>query len=60
MPEEDRTPSKIEKLVAETRAHLTGLGIETNGKTQVEILNMARVERNKPGKRVRWVPGAAS
>ena len=55
MPIAKRTPSKIEKLVAETKGHLTGLGIETNGKTQTEVLDMARAERNKPGKRVRWV-----
>ena len=52
----DRLPTKIEKLVAETKTYLTGVGIETNGKTKAEILDMARAERNKPGKRVKWVP----
>jgi len=56
MPHAERALSKIEKLVVETRAHLAGLVIETSGKSPAEVLDMARAERNKPGKLVRWVP----
>jgi hypothetical protein len=52
---ETRPPTKIEMLVAEARAYLTELGVKTKGKTQAEIVTMARDERNKPGAvRVRW------
>jgi hypothetical protein len=43
-----RALSKIEQLVADTKAELKRLGIETEGKRPEEILKMAREERNKP------------
>lgn len=59
MDNEDRPPTKIENLVSEAKAYLAGVGIKTTGKSPAEILDMARAERNKPGKRVRWVPPPA-
>jgi hypothetical protein len=39
-------PPKIAQLIAEARAELTRLGIETDGKRSDELLNMAREQRN--------------
>lgn len=39
---------KIAQLVADAKAHLESLGIDTTGKLPAEILTMAREERNKP------------
>ena len=40
--------SKMDQLVADTRAELISLGIDTDGKRSDEILKMAREERNRP------------
>lgn len=54
MPDKVPALRKIEKLVAEARTELKRVGINTDGKTPGQILDMARAERNKPGARVRW------
>ena len=46
-------PPKIAQLIAEARAELTRLGIETDGKRSDEILNMARERRNNSA-RPQW------
>jgi hypothetical protein len=43
-----RPLSRIAQLVADTKAELQRLGIDTEGKRPEEILRMAREERNKP------------
>jgi len=42
----DIVPPKIAQLVADARAELTRLGIDTEGKRSDELLNMAREQRN--------------
>jgi hypothetical protein len=39
---------KIAQLVADTKAQLERLGIDTEGKRPEEILRMAREQRNRP------------
>lgn len=56
MASDDRPSRKIEKLVADARKELKRGGVNTDGKTPAQILDMARAERNKPGARVRWTP----
>ena len=46
-------PPKIAQLIAEARAELTRLGIETDGKRSDELLNMAREQRNNSA-RPQW------
>jgi hypothetical protein len=43
-----RPLSKIAQLVADTKAELQRVGIDTEGKRPEEILRIAREERNKP------------
>lgn len=50
MPDKVRPLRRIEKLVASARTELKRAGIKTDGKTPAQILDMARAERNKPGK----------
>jgi hypothetical protein len=54
MPDKVRPLRKIENLVAEAKMELKRAGINTDGKTPAQILDLARAERNKPGNRVRW------
>ena len=49
----DAASPKIAQLVAEARAELTRLGIETAGKRSDELLNMAREQRNNSA-RPQW------
>jgi hypothetical protein len=42
----DTVPTKIEQLVAEAKAELARLGINTEGKRPDELLTMAREQRN--------------
>jgi hypothetical protein len=44
----DMAPPKIAQLVADARAELKRLGIDTEGKRSDELLNMVREQRNKP------------
>jgi hypothetical protein len=41
----DKAPPKIDQLVAEAKAELKRLGIDTEGKRSDELLKMARKER---------------
>jgi hypothetical protein len=43
-----RAVPKIQQLVADAKAALQRLGIDTKGKRPEEILRMAREERNRP------------
>lgn len=42
----DSVPTKIDQLVAEAKAELKRLGIDTEGKRSDELLTMARDQRN--------------
>ena len=42
----DKAPPKMAQLVADAKAELTRLGIDTEGKRSDELLNMAREQRN--------------
>jgi hypothetical protein len=42
----DKAPPKIDQLVADAKAELKRLGIDTEGKRSDELLNMAREQRN--------------
>jgi hypothetical protein len=42
----DKAPPKIDQLVADAKAELKRLGIETEGKRSDELLTMAREQRN--------------
>jgi hypothetical protein len=44
----DAASPKIAQLVADARAELKRLGIDTEGKRSDELLNMAREQRNNP------------
>jgi hypothetical protein len=44
----DTVPTKIDQLVAEAKAELKRLGIDTEGKRSDELLSMAREQRNSP------------
>jgi hypothetical protein len=44
----DTASPKIAQLVADARAELKRLGIDTEGKRSDELLNMAREQRNNP------------
>jgi hypothetical protein len=42
----DTAPTKIDQLVAEAKAELKRLGIDTEGKRSDELLTMAREQRS--------------
>ncbi len=42
----DKAPPKIDQLVADAKAELKRLGIDTEGKRSDQILSMAREQRN--------------
>jgi hypothetical protein len=44
----DTSPPKIDRLVAEAKAELKRLGIETEGKRPDQLLTMARQARINP------------
>ena len=48
----DNAPTKIDQLVAEAKAELKRLGIDTEGKRSDELLTMAREQRS--GRRAAW------
>jgi hypothetical protein len=43
----DKAPPKIDQLVADAKAELKRLGINTEGKRPDQLLNMAREQRNR-------------
>ena len=47
-PVAQNPPNKIAQLVAEARAELIRLGVDTEGKRSEDLLRMAREERNRP------------
>ena len=46
----DIASPKIAQLVADARAELKRLGIDTEGKRSDELLNMVREQRNNPAR----------